>query len=184
MPGFDLEALAIKAALLLGLCLALWGAWHEFTGHYIDIGRAQVQAKWDADKAAREKALTDMTLLWNQKRIDAEKAQQEADHERELRMQDAVQRAQTLPPDVAAIRVPAVAVRVPNDALGGPAAAPGPATEPATDTGPSAADSDVGLVIGWIVGTVIPLYESCRDEVKGWQAFYSSLQATQPEVKP
>lgn len=181
---FDPASLAIRGLLLAGLCLALWGAWHEFTGHYIDIGRAEVQAKCDADKAAREKALTDMTLLWDQKRQEAQTKQEELDHARQIAAQAAQKRAQALPPAVAAIRVPAVAVRVPNDALGGAAAIAGPAAEPATDSGPSAADSNVGLVVGWIVDTVIPLYDACRDEVTGWQAFYSSLRATQPEVKP
>lgn len=39
-----------KGIALLGLLLSLWYAWHRFTGHYIDIGKAEIQQKWDKKK--------------------------------------------------------------------------------------------------------------------------------------
>ena len=176
-----LEPLLVRGLLVIGIAIAAWGAWHEFTGHYIDIGKAQVQALWDADKAKREKALTDMTMLWDQQRQKAEAAQEVAQHAQDQLIAQAQAAARALPPAVAAIRIPAVAVRVPNDALDREPGATGPPAQPGADTAPSAADSDVGLVVGWIVDTVIPLYNACRVEVTGWQAYYASLQAAQPK---
>lgn len=36
----------------VGVLLALWFVYNEVTEHYINIGRKEVQAKWDADKVA------------------------------------------------------------------------------------------------------------------------------------
>ncbi len=44
--------LLAKGIALLALVIALWAAWHSFTGHYIAIGKAEVQAQWDKQKAA------------------------------------------------------------------------------------------------------------------------------------
>jgi hypothetical protein len=173
-----LDALIFRGLFAIGLCIAAWGAWHQFTGHYINEGRAEVQAKWDADKAARLKAFADMTTKWVVAAQDAEKAQETLADERHKAEVIAQQRAHSLPPAVAAIRIPAVAVSVPNDALGGSPPA-GPSPKPQADTAPSPADSNVGLVIGWTTDTVIPLYNACLDEVKGWQAFYQSLRDRQ-----
>jgi hypothetical protein len=43
---FHLLVKVIAGAILL---LAIWYVWRQFTGHYIDIGRAEVQAKWDKE---------------------------------------------------------------------------------------------------------------------------------------
>lgn len=45
---FQLLAKGIASVLLL---IALWAAWHAFTGHYVDIGRKEVQKDWDKQKA-------------------------------------------------------------------------------------------------------------------------------------
>ncbi len=45
-----------KGIALLAVLLSLWWAWHSFTGHYVDIGRAEIQAKWDAQIELDKKA--------------------------------------------------------------------------------------------------------------------------------
>jgi hypothetical protein len=59
----------VGGILLLSIAL-LWG-WHKFTEHYRDEGRAEVQAKWDADKDARIKRTTEITLMLSNKLQEA-----------------------------------------------------------------------------------------------------------------
>lgn len=40
----------------VAIILALIGAWWAVSNHYTEVGKAEVQAKWDKDKAARAKA--------------------------------------------------------------------------------------------------------------------------------
>lgn len=46
------KQIGIAAAIIL----ILTGLWWSLSSHYTDVGRAEVQAKWDKDKAARAKA--------------------------------------------------------------------------------------------------------------------------------
>lgn len=46
------SALLMKIVGGVGVLLALWFLYHGVTEHYIDIGRKEVQALWDADKVA------------------------------------------------------------------------------------------------------------------------------------
>ena len=48
LTPYNLLAKAVALALLV---ISLYAAWYNFTGHYIDIGKANVQAKWDKEKA-------------------------------------------------------------------------------------------------------------------------------------
>ncbi len=185
MIAFLLSKWGLRIIGCIGILVALGGLYYHVWHNGYIAGSAEVQKDWDADKAKREKALTDMTLLWDQQRQASEKAQQEAASERAKREQVASDRVRTLPPAVAAIRVPAVAIRVPNDALGGAAPTPRAAPEPGDGSVAAPGDSNVGLVIGWAVD-VIGYYNACRDEVIGWQTFYQSLRNAQgkSEVTP
>lgn len=60
--GLILRGLAVFAAMA-----TLWYAWHHFTGHYEDIGRKEVQIKFDAYKVEQQKRVTDLALLWSAK---------------------------------------------------------------------------------------------------------------------
>ncbi|HSH98890.1 MAG: hypothetical protein ACAH07_06075 [Methylophilaceae bacterium] len=48
-------------------------AWHQFTGHYIDIGKAEVQAEWDIEAAATAKAVLALEKQDSDNRLAAEK---------------------------------------------------------------------------------------------------------------
>lgn len=77
-----LSDLIFKGLFAIGLCVAAWGAWHQFTGHYIEIGRVEVrhnevaplQAKYDA----AVKRASDLANLWAKSIGDAaEKARKQ-----------------------------------------------------------------------------------------------------------
>lgn len=51
--GYLILTKVIASVLLI---IALYAAWHSFTGHYIDIGRAEVQKTFDAHLTADRKA--------------------------------------------------------------------------------------------------------------------------------
>lgn len=46
------RVLLLKIIGGIGVLLALWFVYHEVTEHYINIGRKEVKALWDADKVA------------------------------------------------------------------------------------------------------------------------------------
>lgn len=50
--NFNQFNLLAKGIAALTLIVALGWAWHEFTGHYINIGKAEIQGQWDKQKAA------------------------------------------------------------------------------------------------------------------------------------
>lgn len=67
--GFLLKFVPVEyqwlAKLIAGavLLLAMWYAWHQFTGHYIDIGKAKMQPRIDeleADKNTLQNAYADL----------------------------------------------------------------------------------------------------------------------------
>ncbi len=176
-----LGGLLLKVGAVLALAGLAWWAWeHYVVGHYEAIGAARVQAKWDADSARRIKATTDITLLWNDKRIAADKLQEERDSERAKRTEMAASAARNLPAAVSSVVVPRAAVGVLNNAIGDTAPTAGPAGQPAKEPAATAesADSTVGLLTQWGV-QCIAAYEEARGMVTGWQAFYSSLRAAQ-----
>lgn len=176
--------LLIRIGLVLALMAALAYAYHLVAEHFRIEGRAEIQTKWDADKAERIKRTTDMTNLWDSKRQEADKAGQERDHERAQRLADAQQRAKTLPPAVAGAAFPGAAVQLLNEPTGGhPAQITRPAG-PAEATAPAAAgDSTVGAVTEWGV-TVKGMYQACLDRVAEHVAFYQSLRDAQPKEQP
>lgn len=173
------------AVALVALYLAVVGLKHSYDEGKRDEGRAEVQAKFDAYVTAAMERTSAITLAWDAKRIEAETAGKVADDERAKRFAESKMRAQALPAAVAAVVVPAPAVGVLQRAIDDSAAATGPAreSEPAhpiaaehpDDTG---AASTVGLLTAWGL-EVVRLYDACRDQVTGWQAFYQGLQAAQ-----
>lgn len=184
-----LLALAIKfwkpLAMVLGaivLMTVVGIAKHRYDDGKREEGRAEIQAKWDADKAERIKRTTEITNLWDSKRQEAEKNAEDRDHERRLRADLATVAARGLPPAVARIVVPHSAVSVLDRAIdaGSATQIAGPAREPAKASAPAAegADSTVGLLTQWGV-QCIAAYEEARGMVVGWQDFYQSLRGSQ-----
>ena len=56
--------LLIKIAGAALFVLAMAYAWHQFTGHYVDIGKAQIQALWNKQKAVDQQyAITQLGLV-------------------------------------------------------------------------------------------------------------------------
>lgn len=51
-----LSPIALRGLAGILIIVALWFGWRMVRNHYIDVGKTEVQAKWDADKAARAKA--------------------------------------------------------------------------------------------------------------------------------
>lgn len=177
------KPIALGIVLVL-LAVAVGVEKHRYDERRRDEGRAQIQAKWDADKAARIQAVTDQVSRWDAERQKYDKAQQELSNERSLRAALAANAARSLPRTVADTAFPAAAAGVLNDAIhaSDTASTPGPSAEPAKEaaTSPAAADSTVGAVTEWAVGCVAA-YEEARGMVAGWQDFYASLQKAQPQ---
>lgn len=182
MLGIPL-GLLIRIGAAIALAIAAAWLWHAFTGHYKDIGRAEVQAKWDADKAARNKAIADQALAWDAQRLKTEKAENERDAARTALFAA----LQPLPPDVARQHVPAAFVGVLRDNAhaanaAGTAAQPDKAAAPtATGADPaSAGESDLGLIAEWFREVAL-IHAECRDRVSAWISFYRGLQSAQPK---
>ncbi len=184
MPAFLLSPLLWKVVGALVVAAALAWAWHLFVEHYREQGRVEIRAEWKADTDRRIAATTAMTLMWDSKRQEAEKANAERDKERALRLQDARQRVQQLPPAVAGMRFPGAARRLLNEPTGGDSAKAAAGTGKADEAAAgAAADTSVGAVTDWGV-TVKGMYQACLDRVADWATFYTSLRAAQPETQP
>lgn len=68
--GYQLLAKVIASVLLV---IALYAAWHSFTGHYVDIGRKEVQLEWDKQKKVDADAhVQDLLAVQAAERKDAE----------------------------------------------------------------------------------------------------------------
>ncbi len=105
------KPLAIGLAVLV-LVVGFGIAKHRYDEAKRDEGRSEIQAKWDVDKAARIKALSDQVALWDQTRQKFEKAAEERDREHELRITEVNALASRLPASVAAVVVPRAAIGV------------------------------------------------------------------------
>jgi hypothetical protein len=177
---------------VIALAFAAWFGWHEFTGHYIDIGvkreavhtasvqkafddyRAEAEAKTRAAQAEIASGIAD---------LEAEKAQLKK--ERDDRTKKYAELLKSLPVSVANDPVPAVAVGVLNDAIRAANAESAPAPggtgkEAATATG----DSTVGEIALWGV-QVTKQYSECVDQVDGLQRLWNQArEAFSKEVPP
>lgn len=175
--------LIIRGVLVLAIASACWYAWHRFTEHYVDKGRAEVQVKWDKDKAERIAATTAMTMLWDGKRQEAEKASAERDQLRNERNEPVASAARSLPVAVAGFHFPGAAVGVLNAGANSANAAgtPGKPQEAAAASTASA-DSTVGRITSWTV-VVLDILSECRDRVAEWESFYNGLRAAQQGAK-
>lgn len=173
----------LKLAALGALVLVLLGLKHAYDEGKRDEGRAEVQAKWDADKAARIRAFSDMTSKWATEQQRADALQKEKDDARNIAANRARARAAAIPAGDASVRIPASAIRVLNDAVADSTISPGAAGKPAEGATAATADSDVAALVQWGL-TCVDLYSQARDTVIGWVAYYSRLRAAQPEVKP
>lgn len=170
----------LAVVTILALALALAGLKSSYDKRKRAEGAAPVIAEFAAYKAAAAAETAAITLKWDQERIKAETAGKVAADERRKRLQDASKRAQALPPAVAGVVIPAVALGVLDDALDGSRSAEiaRPAEPLADHPAPAPADSTVGLMVGWAV-QVIDLYDACREQVIGWQQFYSGLKSAE-----
>lgn len=77
---FGLSTIALKAIALALILAALAGIYAGWVSHQRDIGRAEVQAKWDADKLEKSKAA--LRIVENNTRVTGE-LQAKADKLRE-----------------------------------------------------------------------------------------------------
>ena len=173
--------LLIRIGLVIAAAAAAAYLWHEFTGHYEDIGRKEVQAKWDADKVRRIALTTAQTNLWDQQRQKTEATERERDQARGEAFA-AVKENHRLTAEVAATRVPGTFVGVLRAAsdqanAAGGSGKPDPAAAPAAA---GADDSTLGLLADWYA-QVAEIHAECRDRVAAWQAFYDGLRAVQPK---
>lgn len=175
MPAWLLSPLVLRAIGALALVLIVAGLKHGYDERRRDEGRAEIREQWDADKAARLKAFTEMTTRWVTAQQEADANLKKLDTERQRRLDDAKRHALALPPADAGMRFPASAVGVLDDARNSDAETARPAGQPAGGPAAAAADSTVGLVTQWAVD-VIGYYNACRDQVIGWQGFYHSLR--------
>ena len=129
------------------------------------------------------KAFSEAMTKYVTAQSDADASQKALEAERQGRITDAKHRAANLPAPDAHLRFPGNAASLLDDAGSDTTAPTGPAGQLASSPASPAEDSTVGLVTGWAVD-VIGDYNTCRDEVKGWIAFYHALQQAQPEVTP
>ena len=188
--------------LCIAIALALGAMKRSYDDGKREEGAAPIRAEFKAYKDAAMARTTAITLAWDQKRIEAEQAGKVADDERARRIAESKVRLAALPAAVAAAPVDARAVSLLNDAIAGQQPAPaGPAAEPEPATAAVAQGADqqreqmhplgdrpgdglhdngttVGLLTGWAL-EAIRLYDQCREQVIGWQAFYRGLQAAQ-----
>lgn len=66
--------LIFRGLAVLAVMATVWFAWHRFTGHYEDIGRHEIQVKFDAYKVEQQKRVTDLALMWSAKVDEVDKA--------------------------------------------------------------------------------------------------------------
>lgn len=182
--------LVAKLVAIAAAAAALIYAWHAFTDHYREQGRAEVRIVLEAEradrKAERERRIamtTAITNEWDRKRQEAERAATERDQARAERSQAIKLAARDLPKAVADARVAPAFVGVLRASrdfanAAGPAAQPDE-TAPAAAAGPDA-ESTLGLVAEW-VAEVAEIHAECRDRVSAWESFYASLRAAQPK---
>lgn len=78
-----MNRLAMQAIAAIVVILALWFGLRALEKHYIEIGKAEVQAKWDKDKVAR-KAAEELAI-----------ADRNAENAREKKRQDATNKTIT-----------------------------------------------------------------------------------------
>ena len=102
--------LIAKGIGLVLLLIALAVGWHKFTEHYRDQGRAEIQAKWDADRDARIKRTTEIVLELSGKLMEAKDEQ--ANDERHIQEIFA-----TVAADVGRVRSTAGGIRLPADVV-------------------------------------------------------------------
>ena len=57
------KSLIFKGIGVIILVIALYTAWHKFTGHYVHIGEVNVQVKWDKERA-------DTKILADKQKLD------------------------------------------------------------------------------------------------------------------
>lgn len=176
-----LSRTALEVYAVIALALFAAGLKHGYDDRRRDEGRAEIQSKWDADKAERLRAYTAMTTKWITAQTDAEKAIKERDDARAHKFDQAKTRAAELPEHLAAMPVPFESVVVLNDAIRQSSVA-GPAGKSEDAAAGPAADSTVGAFTQWGTG-VIDMYDACRERVRNWESFYDTLRKQQEVVK-
>ena len=184
-------SLLVRLAIYLGIAALVYGTVayqkHKYDEGRRAEGRAEVQAKWDADKAKRLRAYAQLMTDYVAAQQDAAQLQKEKDDARNIRENAARQRAEALPRSVRDMRIPLVAGvlnDVPsNGASGPPSTAAGRASvdAPARAPDPSASDTSVGLWADWSVTMRDVLYAHCVDTLTGLQRYYENLRSKQPQ---
>jgi hypothetical protein len=181
-------SLLVRLAIYLGIAAFAYGTFqyqkHKYDESRRAEGRAEVQAKWDADKAERLRAFSKLMSDYVGAQQDAERLQKEKDDARKIRENAARQRADAIPRAVRDMRIPLVAGvlnDVHPDAGSSPSApsAGGSAVGSATGTAGTSTtgDTSVGLWADWSVTMRDVLYAQCVDTLTGLQKFYNNLRS-------
>ena len=80
--------LLVNGIALVLMISALYVAWHRFTGHYIHIGEANVQVKWDKYKSDEDKLLNAAITKNIALRAQTEKEQSDLKSEYDKKLKD------------------------------------------------------------------------------------------------
>lgn len=186
-------SLLVRLAIYLGLTALVLGTIQYQKNKYDearrDEGRAEVQQKWDADKAERVRAFAKLMTDYVTAQQDADRLQKEKEDARKVRENEARQRAAALPRVVRDMRIPLVA-GVLNDGV--PADAGSASTAPASGgpavgatSAPASTDTSVGLWTEWSIKMRDDLYATCVNKLVGLQKFYLDLLSKQQKgAKP
>lgn len=165
----------VKLGAILTAVLFVMGYKHQYDERRRGEGRAEIQAKWEVDKAARIRAFSDKQREYVEASLEAEQLKKDRDAELFKRQQDAKRRLAAIPKDVADTRIPVVAgVLNGTDHSAGTAPAAGQPERDPTGS-PANSDTTVGLWAQWSE-TMKGLYESCRSEVIGLVTHYNNLR--------
>lgn len=171
MPTLALIKIGIVVAAIAAVLGGLW----VVKEHYVEQGRNEVRAEWEAEKVAQKAARAAQEALWQAQKAQVEQTTRERDRERRERFA-ALQEQDRLAGEVASLRVPAAAVGVLQHSVDAANAA-GTAAQPdgAAATTAASADADLGNIADWF-REVARIHAECRDRVLAWNLFYSKLR--------
>jgi hypothetical protein len=162
--------------IIATLATAVGVAKHNYDERRRDEGRAEVQAKWDADKKVRIERTTAIVNLWDKERQRADASELDHDRMRTALFGSVEDLRRNIPPVDRDRSFPASGVRVLNSAVvAANTDTPSTPGQPVKNSAPAQADSTVGAVVEWGVGCATQ-YAACRDQVGGLIDFYNNLR--------
>ena len=162
--------------VVIALAAAVGIEKHRYDERRRDEGRADIQAKWDADIQVRIKRTTEITNLWDQQRQRADKEAEDHERIRIALFADVATLSARVPDRDRAVVVPASAVRVLNSAVvAANTDAASASGKPREEASATSGDSNVGELVKWGIDCATK-YADAVDEVLGLQSFYNKLR--------